>query len=140
LVDGETRGALVGGNLTLLFTYAASGRLSLPEGCLLFIEEVNEAPYQIDRMLTALLVGGHLRRIAGICVGDLGHSSSPLMFAQSREVVRERLASLDVPVLAGLPVGHTLRNQPLPLGVPALLSGPGRRLIVNPSPSELDGS
>lgn len=137
LVDGQARGALVGGNLTLLFTCAASGRLALPDGCLLFIEEINEAPYQIDRMLTGLLVGGHLRRVAGICVGDLGHSSSRLVSAQSREVVRERLGSLDVPLLAGLPVGHTLRNQPLPLGVPAVLSGTGGRLIVNPSHSEL---
>jgi muramoyltetrapeptide carboxypeptidase len=140
LVDGDACGALLGGNLTLLFTCAVSGRLALPEGCLLFIEEVNEAPYQIDRMLTGLLVGGHLRRVAGICVGDLGHSSSRSMFTQSREVVRERLALLKVPMLAGLPVGHTLRNQPLPLGVPALLSGASGRLIVNPSPSELVNS
>lgn len=140
LVEGEAYGPLVGGNLTLLFTCAASGRLSLPEGCLLFIEEINEAPYEIDRMLTALLVGGHLRRVAGICVGDLGHSSSQLMSTQSREVVRERLASLEVPMLAGLPVGHTARNQPLPLGVPTLLSGTERRLIVNPSPAELVSS
>jgi muramoyltetrapeptide carboxypeptidase len=140
LVDGDACGALLGGNLTLLFTCAASGRLALPEGCLLFIEEVNEAPYQIDRMLTGLLVGGHLRHVAGICVGDLGHSSSRSTFTQSREVVRERLALLKVPMLAGLPVGHTLRNQPLPLGVPALLSGTSRRLIVNPSPSELVNS
>lgn len=139
IVDGQAHGALVGGNLTLLFTCAASGRLSLPENCLLFLEEVNEAPYQIDRMLTGLLVGGHLRRVAGICVGDLGHSSSQVTSTQSREVVRERLAVLDVPILAGIPVGHILRNQPLPLGVPALLSGTGKQLVVNPSPGELIG-
>jgi muramoyltetrapeptide carboxypeptidase len=136
LAPGEAHGVLVGGNLSLLFASAASGRLALPEGCLLFIEEVNEAPYQVDRMLTCLLLGGHLRRVAGVCVGDLG-PSSPAMLRRLREVVGERLGSLAIPVLAGLPIGHAPVNEPLPLGVPALLSSKSNQLIVNPLPSEL---
>lgn len=139
LVEGQAHGTLVGGNLMLLFTYAASGRLSLPERALLFIEEVNEAPYQIDRMLTALFVGGHLQSVRGVCLGDLGHSS-PRLRAQTREVVLDRLGLLRVPVLGGLPIGHCIRNRPLPLGVPALICGRRRQLIVNPSPSELVSS
>jgi muramoyltetrapeptide carboxypeptidase len=109
---------LAGGNLTLLFCSAASGRLRLPDGCLLFFEEVSEAPYRIDRMLTSLLVSGQLDRVAGFCIGDLTADGST---SATLEVVRERLSPLGVPILAGLPIGHGKLNRCLPLGVPAQL-------------------
>jgi muramoyltetrapeptide carboxypeptidase len=128
LAPGRARGLLVGGNLTLLFCCAASGRLRLPDGCLLFLEEVGEAPYRIDRMLTSLLVSGHLDRVAGFCIGDLTSDGSPPAVL---EVVRERLAGLGVPILAGLPVGHGHLNRCLPLGVPAQLGD--TELSLHPS-------
>jgi muramoyltetrapeptide carboxypeptidase len=118
LAPGRARGLLVGGNLTLLFCCAASGRLHLPDGCLLFLEEVSEAPYRIDRMLTSLLVSGHLARVAGFCIGDLSSDGSA---PAALEVVRERLGGLGVPIVAGLPMGHGHLNRCLPLGVPAQL-------------------
>jgi muramoyltetrapeptide carboxypeptidase len=118
LAPGQAEGILVGGNLTLLFCCAASGRLRLPDGCLLFLEEVGEAPYRIDRMLTGLLVSGHLDRVAGFCIGDLTSEGSP---PAALEVVRERLSGLGVPVVAGLPIGHAHVNRGLPLGVRAQL-------------------
>jgi muramoyltetrapeptide carboxypeptidase len=118
LVPGRAQGILVGGNLTLLFCCAASGRLRLPDGCLLFLEEVGEAPYRIDRMLTSLLVSGHLDRVAGFCIGDLTSEGAP---PAALEVVRERLSGLGVPIIAGLPIGHAHVNRCLPLGVPAQL-------------------
>jgi muramoyltetrapeptide carboxypeptidase len=129
LAGGSARGSLVGGNLTLLFASAASARLSLPQGSLLFFEDVGEAPYRIDRMLTSLLVSRQLDAVAGICVGDLTSEGTT---EQLLELVRERLSPLGVPILAGLPIGHSRRNDPLPLGVPALLDGTGKQLIVNP--------
>jgi muramoyltetrapeptide carboxypeptidase len=126
LRTGNAGGVLVGGNLTLLFTAAASGRLALPERCILFFEEVNEAPYRIDRMLTALRMSGHLSKVAGICVGDLVDDGRPAAQRAALEVVSECLAPLGVPLLAGLPVGHGRRNRALPLGLPcALRSEPG---------------
>jgi muramoyltetrapeptide carboxypeptidase len=136
LVPGKCNGVLMGGNLSLLYAYAASGRLRLPRGCLLFIEEVNEAAYRIDRMLTSLLVGGHLQHVAGICLGDLTDAQSTRTNAQALGVFRERLGELGIPVLAGLPVGHGLSNHTLPLGVPAELSSQPARLIVNWSATE----
>jgi muramoyltetrapeptide carboxypeptidase len=133
LAPGECSGVLMGGNLSLLFAYAASGRLALPKGCLLFIEEVNEAPYRIDRMLTSLLVGGHLQQVAGICLGDLTDARPSQANALALGVFRERLAELGIPILAGLPVGHGPSNHPLPLGVPAELSSQPARLVVNSS-------
>jgi muramoyltetrapeptide carboxypeptidase len=118
LAPGRAQGPLAGGNLTLVFCCAASGRLRLPDGCLLFLEEVSEAPYRIDRMLTSLLISGHLDRVAGFCIGDLGSDGST---SAALEVVRERLGGLGVPVVAGLPIGHGHSNRCLPLGVPAQL-------------------
>src|SRR6185436_10919463 len=66
---GKVRGPLWGGNLTVLFTCAVTGRLRLPPGAILAIEDVTEVSYRIDRMLSALRVGGHLRDIAGVAVG-----------------------------------------------------------------------
>lgn len=132
LCPGEAHGVLAGGNLSLIFSAAASGRLALPERCLLLIEEINEAPYRIDRMLTALILGGHFRSVVGVCVGDLGDPPSSGKDSPSLSVVRERFAGLGVPVVSGLPVGHGLDNEPLPLGLPAVLSGQRRELVVTP--------
>jgi muramoyltetrapeptide carboxypeptidase len=125
---------LVGGNLTLLFTAAASGQLRLPRDALLFFEEVNEAPYRIDRMLTALRTSGRLDTVAGFCVGEVADGAQPHAQRAAAAAVRECLAPLGVPILAGLPVGHGTVNRPLPFGVPAELDAAQGALWVNPRP------
>jgi muramoyltetrapeptide carboxypeptidase len=137
LGPGRASGTLVGGNLTLLFTAAAAGRLELPDGCILFFEEVNEAPYRIDRMLTALRLSGKLSRVAGVCVGDLADTAPRAPRSPAAAVVLDCLGGLGVPLLAGLPVGHGLVNEPLPLGVRASLDGARGELVVNPGRGEL---
>jgi muramoyltetrapeptide carboxypeptidase len=132
LHPGRASGTLVGGNLTLLFTAAASGQLELPRGALVFFEEVNEAPYRIDRMLTALRASGRLDTVAGFCVGELADEAQPLARRAAAAAVRECLSPLGVPILAGLPVGHGLVNRPLPFGVPAELDAAQGVLWVNP--------
>ena len=122
LQPGEARGRLAGGNLCLLASHALSGRLRLPEPCLLFIEEVNEAPYRIDRMLTALVLGGHLDAVRGVCVGQLTDCGRGDASPSALEVIAERLQPLGIPVLAGLPVGHGQPNEPLLLGAMAKLT------------------
>jgi muramoyltetrapeptide carboxypeptidase len=136
LSPGEASGTLVGGNLTLLFTAAASGQLVLPRGALLFFEEVNEAPYRIDRMLTALRASGRLDDVAGFCVGELADETQPHARRAAAAAVIECLGPLGVPILAGLPVGHGLVNRPLPLGVPARIDGARRELLVNANQHE----
>jgi muramoyltetrapeptide carboxypeptidase len=132
LVPGRANGTLVGGNLTLLFTAAASGRLRLPEGSILFFEEVNEAPYRIDRMLTALRQSGKLAGVSGVCVGDLTDNAQQGARRAAAGAVLDCLGGLGVPIVAGLPVGHGLVNEPLPLGVRARLDGVAGELVVNP--------
>jgi muramoyltetrapeptide carboxypeptidase len=119
-VPGRATGPLVGGNLTVLFTCLAAGRLDVPAGSLLLLEDVTEQAYRVDRMLTALSVSGVLDRVAGIVVGDFT-DCPPSRGVTVREVLEERLTGLGVPVVAGLPVGHDLENQPFVLGVPARL-------------------
>jgi muramoyltetrapeptide carboxypeptidase len=126
LSAGNAAGVLAGGNLSLLFTAAASGRLVLPEPCVLFFEEVNEAPYRIDRMLTALRTSGRLSSVTGVCVGDLTDDGRAAAQRAALLTVRDCLAPLRIPVVAGLPVGHGRTNRALPLGLPCeLRSVPG---------------
>jgi muramoyltetrapeptide carboxypeptidase len=132
LSAGRVSGTLVGGNLTLLFTAAASGTLVLPRGAILFFEEVNEAPYRIDRMLTALCASGRLDAVAGFCIGDVADDARHGARREVGRAVLDCLGHLGVPILAGLPIGHGAVNMPLPLGVPAQLDAELGSLIVNP--------
>ncbi len=123
LVPGRASGPVAGGCLTLLATLAGTPWQPRLAGTLLFLEEVAETPYRIDRMLWQLRASGMLDGIAGLVLGQFancrppkGRPSRPLT-----AVLREHAAALGVPAIAGLPVGHGPRTRVLPLGVPAEL-------------------
>lgn len=120
LRPGSARGPLVAANLTLLFTAAASGRLALPPGAVLAIEDVTEQAYRVDRMLTALRTGGHLDAIAGVVTGDFT-DCGPSHGVSVAEALRLCLGDLPVPVATGLRFGHGRHNEPLPVGLPVTL-------------------
>ncbi len=124
-VSGTVEGVLAGGNLSMLHAAHAAGRLRMPSRALLVLEEVSEAPYRLDRMLTALISSGALDRVAGVVLGDMTDCGPGRYGISASEVLRERLSTLRVPVLAGLPIGHGTVNRPVPLGVPGRLE-PGR--------------
>jgi len=129
--EGRARGTLAGGNLSLLFACQATGRLHLPRGALLVIEDVTESSYRVDRMLSALLASGALDGIAGVAVGDF--SACPDSHGLSvHQVLAERLSGLGVPVLSGLRFGHERYNEFVPLGLMAKLDASARRLELNP--------
>lgn len=132
VAPGRASGPLVGGNLTLLASCAAAGRLRLPPSAILFVEDVTERPYRIDRALTSLLVGGHLSQVAGIVLGGFTACDPGPDGVTVEAVLAERLSSLGVPIASGLPAGHDRVNEPLVLGGPASLSvGPdGAELVV----------
>jgi muramoyltetrapeptide carboxypeptidase len=133
--SGRALGPLAGGNLTLLATCAAAGRLHLAAGSVLAIEDVGEAPYRIDRMLSALIASGALDSVAGILVGEFVDCTGRFG-VEAEDVLRERLALLRVPVLAGFPFGHGRHNDPLPFGLPAELDASCGALTLCPN----DGS
>jgi muramoyltetrapeptide carboxypeptidase len=129
-VGGKADGTLAGGNLAMLFTCAAAGRLFLPRGCILVLEDVTEAPYRLDRMLAALKLSGAFERVAACVVGDFTRCPVGGDGIRAEQVVQATLADLGVPVLAGLPIGHGRHNEPLPLGLPATVDGEAGTLTV----------
>jgi muramoyltetrapeptide carboxypeptidase len=128
---GEAAGPLVGGNLTLLVSMAAMGRLSLPDGSILALEDVTERPYRVDRMLTALALGGHFAKVAGIVLGGFDHCDAGSDGVQVFEVIAECTKRLGIPVLSGAPFGHGARNTAMVFGLPARIAGDTVTLAVS---------
>jgi muramoyltetrapeptide carboxypeptidase len=118
---GEARGPLVGGNLAVLHSMAAAGRLVVPDGAILALEDVTEAPYRVDRMLTALRLGGYLDRASGIVFGGFERCVPGPDGRTIDEVLEERTRSLGVPVLGRAPFGHGTHNEAFVLGMPAFV-------------------
>jgi muramoyltetrapeptide carboxypeptidase len=109
----RARGRLIGGNLAMFCALLGTPYLPDVDGALLFIEDISEEPYRVDRLLTQLRLAGVLGRIAGLLVGSFTGAESP------EAVLADHLAGLACPVLAGWPSGHGQPNRPLPLGVMA---------------------
>jgi muramoyltetrapeptide carboxypeptidase len=112
----RARGRLVGGNLSLVQAMAAAGRLSLPEGCVLALEDVTERPYRVDRMLTTLALGGYLARASAIVFGSFDQCEPGPDGVTVEEVLGERTRAFGVPVLVGAPFGHAGPNEAFVLG------------------------
>lgn len=127
LRGGMTRGPLLGGNLSLLCTVLGTPYLPRLKGSILFLEDIDEAPYRFDRMLTHLLNAGVLQQVAGIAIGLNANCEDPKAkktkeYRQTlEEVLRERLLPLKVPIVSGLPFGHVPHNATLPIGVETVL-------------------
>lgn len=119
LCPGRARGPLLGGNLTMLCHLLGTGFLPSFSGAILFIEDTNEPPYRLDRLLTQLELAGILGQVAGVAVGDL--TEDPDQAAELDQVAARRLAGLGKPVVCGLPFGHGRRNRLLPVGAKAEL-------------------
>lgn len=136
LRGGEASGELIGGNLSMLCTLIGTPWQPSFSRKILFFEDVNEAPYRIDRMLTHMLNAGLLQKVAGIAVG-LNHQCEDPVASKRREprqrledVLRERLLPLKVPVVSGLPFGHVAQNATIPVGARATLDGRVGDLVI----------
>jgi len=123
LRGGVASGPIVGGNLSLLHAMAAAGRLVLPHGAVLALEDVTEAPYRVDRMLTSLLLAGVLQRASAIVFGGFDRCSAGPDGRTVEEVLAERTVDLGIPVLAGAPFGHGSHNEAFVLGATARVEG-----------------
>jgi muramoyltetrapeptide carboxypeptidase len=113
---GRAEGAVAGGNLSIVHAMAAAGRLRVPDGAVVALEDVTEAPYRVDRMLTSLLIGGHLARASAVVFGGFDRCPPGKDGRTVEEVLAERTAALGVPVLAGAPFGHGAYNDAFVLG------------------------
>ena len=139
LQDGEASGPLYGGTLTqLLASLGTPYAFDPPDGCLLFLEDVNERPYRIDRMLTQLRLSGILSRARGIVFGEMRGCDEPDGGPTAREAIQACLDEVDVPTLIGFPSGHTTGPcWTLPLGVRVRMrTSPRAAIVVEESPVE----
>ena len=134
---GIARGRLLGGNLTILTSLMGTGYLPDFSGAILFIEDVEEAEYRIDRMLTQLALGGVLGKVAGVvfgqCTGCVAPGPSYGGYTVS-EVLQQHLEPLGIPAFQGALFGHIANQFSLPIGVPAEIdAGAGTIRILEPA-------
>jgi muramoyltetrapeptide carboxypeptidase LdcA involved in peptidoglycan recycling/CubicO group peptidase (beta-lactamase class C family) len=114
---GIARGPLVGGNLSLVLSLLDTPYLPSLEGKLLFIEEVGEPLYRLDRMLTELVLRTRSAEPLGVIAGQFTRCGGNLHQSHVDELVRERLAKFSCPSAVGLPVGHEDATYSLVLNV-----------------------
>lgn len=116
LAPGRAEGRLLGGNLAVLCALLPTPFAPPLRGAVLFLEDVGERPYRIDRMLTTLEHAGVLSQVAGVVLGHFTEAAPGPDGTAVETVLARRLADLGIPVAAGLPAGHVDDNLPLPLG------------------------
>jgi muramoyltetrapeptide carboxypeptidase len=102
----------VGGNLMLLAHLCGVLDPAWAEGAILFVEDVGEQPYRIDRCLVQLERAGVLGRVAGCLIGEFTGCDPGRYGVTAAEVLHDRLGRLGVPVAAGYPAAHGGRNLP----------------------------
>jgi muramoyltetrapeptide carboxypeptidase len=139
LKEGECGGILVGGTLTqLVSSLGTPYAFDPPQDCVLFLDEVGERPYRLDRLLMQLKLSGLLRRASSVVFGELPNCEEPGGGPSARAVVSEVLADFPGPMLFGLPSGHTTgATLTLPFGVRArVVSSPRPLLVIEESAVE----
>lgn len=129
-VGGRARGRLIGGNLTLLTTLLGTPFEPDFRNKILFLEDVGEAPYRVDRMLTQLWLAGKLQQVAGIVFGKFTEAKVEGNSFSMEHVLRERCLNLGVPVVRGLMIGHVEDQTVVPVGAMAELDGDAGTLVL----------
>ena len=122
ITPGKATGRLLGGNLTVLTSLLGTPYLPDFDGAILFLEDVDEAEYRIDRMLTQLALAGILRRVAGVVFGQCTNcrATGPAIGGFTvAELLRQHLEPLGVPAYQGALFGHVDNQFSIPVGVRA---------------------
>ena len=121
---GKARGQLIGGNLTLLHLTIGTSCDIDTEGKILFIEDLDEYLYHIDRMMVHMKRAGKLAGLAGMLVGGMNDMhDNPIPFGKTAyEIIRQHTEAYGYPVCFNVPAGHELRNVPLRFGATAVLN------------------
>jgi len=122
LKKGSAQGTLLGGNLTTLAHMIATPYEIPWNQALLFVEDIDESPYRLDRLLTHLHRAKRLQKIKGLILGtftDDERKENKEMQQTVHKRIVELLEGIDIPVWANFPVGHSRRNLTLPVGLEA---------------------
>jgi len=127
LHPGRAQGRLVGGCLSLVVCSLGTPYQLKTRDCILYLEDVGEILYSLDRMLTHLRQAGLFKGLRGIVFGPLkdAHDEPDVIF----EVLREMLADLKIPVLFGFPSGHLEDSLTIPFGLRVTLDADQRQVV-----------
>ncbi len=122
---GSVTGLLLPANLTVATHLLNTAYQPDLKGVILALEDVGEAPYRLDRMLTQWRMSGALSQVAGIALGRFSSCEPPEGYPSLsiEEMLRDRLMDLNIPIVADLPFGHEGENAALPVGVEVRLDG-----------------
>ena len=134
---GQAEGPCLAGNLTVATHLLGTPHLPDLSGAILLFEDIGEAPYRIDRMLSHWRLSGALQQIAGLgfgsfsdCEGDEDDARDPQHSFGLQAVLQERCGDLGIPVIADLPFGHRCGNAAIPIGRRARLDGERGQLLL----------
>jgi muramoyltetrapeptide carboxypeptidase len=130
IVSGTAEGHLIGGNLSLMVTLLGTPYEPNFEGAILFLEDVSEPPYSVDRMLTHLWMAGKLEQVAGIVLGKFSDDGYDSNTFSMEEVLRGRFEPLGIPALRGAMIGHIEDKTVVPLGIRARLDADAGSLTL----------
>jgi len=132
ITSGKASGRLVGGNLTLVSSLMGTPYELDFKNRIVFLEDIGEKPYRLDRMLTQLLLAGKLQQASGIALGIFNgceKSKNDNSFTL-QEMLKDRLQGLNIPVVYGLSFGHIDNSFTLPMGVNAEMDTANQRLTL----------
>ena len=126
-------GNIVGGNLAVICSSIGTPYEISTKNSILLLEEVNECPYAIDRMLTQLIYSGKLNKCNGIIIGHLAgcELSNYNRSLTPSQVIYDRLAPLNIPIIKGFPFGHSYPNITIPIGCKARFCYKDMTLQIN---------
>ncbi len=115
---GNTEGVLIGGNLSVLYSLQGTGLEIDTNHKILFIEDVNEYLYHVDRMISNFKLSGKLDNLKGLIIGQMSRmKDSPVAFGESAyEILHRAVEEYNYPVIYNFPAGHTRQNMALILG------------------------
>lgn len=130
---GVVTGVLLPANLTVATHLLGTSIQPNLDGAILAIEDVTEAPYRIDRLLTQWRLSGAFTKVKGIALGRFSRCEPPQNISSltTEEVLRDRLGDLNLPIVSTLPFGHDGCNAALPVGILATLDGDKGQLSVS---------
>tara|TARA_X000000950_G_C13814728_1_gene619254 strand:- start:165 stop:1130 length:966 start_codon:yes stop_codon:yes gene_type:complete len=131
---GQAKGPLVVTNLTVATHLIGTPWMPDLRGAILVLEDVGEAPYRVDRMLTQWRSAGLLQQLSGVACGRFSWEKDDILPGDftMEEILEDRLGDLGVPLIVDLPVGHGLPNMALPLGAEARINGRTGHLSLIP--------
>ncbi len=133
--EGEAKGRLIGGNLTMCAVSLGTPYEIMTDNCILMLEDINVEPYEIDRMLTQLKLAGKFDHLQGIVLGYFSNIKRRKPFYPNYsytilEVFEQILKPLGIPIIANFPYGHIPEQATFPLLAESIINTSNKTLII----------